>query len=247
MKKRIPSNKILISIPFWEGDRHFAIMVARLLADIQPYHSEDFDLLLVSRFDCPSVDEATIKHVSRKFNVLTHRSKRRDTGWPLGCNGIFFGSLEYIYHKTNAGQIPGYKAIFNCAADTVPLTNECFGYLHREWEALSHKGVTFAGALVPDGGKEHINGDATLFSGDPKYLKWLAVTVGGMRARVGWDFGLARDFRARGWANLPGIRSFWGTPSMSKADIAAQAKGGVVWMHGIKDDSALKWSRENIV
>lgn len=246
-KRHIPSNKILISIPFWEGDRHFAIMVARLLADIHPHHSSDFDLLLVSRFDCPPVDEATIKHISRKFNVLTHKSKRRDTGWPLGCNGIFFGSMEFIYHKANAGQIPGYKAIFNCAADSVPLSRDCFSYLHREWDALAKQNITSAGALVQDGGKEHINGDATLLSGDPKFLRWLAIEVGGMRARVGWDFGLARDFRHRGWANLPGVRSFWGTASMPKATIAEHARNGIVWMHGVKDDSALNWARENLV
>jgi hypothetical protein len=247
-KKHLPSNKILIMLPFWAGDRNEMIDLARLLADLQPGHSDDFDVLFVARFDCPQVDSATINHVSRKFNVLTHTSKRRDTGWPMGCNGTFFGSLEYVYHKATYGHIPGYKALFNCASDSCPISIDCFAYLHREWEKANKKRVvTSAGALVPDGGKEHINGDATLLSGNISFLRWLAVEVGGMRASVGWDFGLARDFEHRGWANIPGIRSFWGTQTMPAGTIEHHAKRGIVWIHGVKDASVRDWARKNLL
>lgn len=244
MKKHAPSNKILIVLPFWEQDRAASIGLSHLLADIQPAHSHDIDILFVARFDCPQVDSATVKHVSRKFNAMLHTSKRRETGWPAGCNGTHFGALEFIYHKANTGGIPGYKAIFFCEADTVPLSVDCFAYLHREWERINRsKPVVVAGALVPDGGKEHVNGGACLLSGSLAFLRWLVIEVGGMKARVGWDFGLARDFRARGWANIPGIRSFWNTPTMSRAEAEDHARRGVVWLHGVKDGALCSHAR----
>lgn len=244
MKKITPSNKILIIFPFWERDRVTLQGLSHLLADLMPSHSEDFDVLFVARFDCPQVDAATIKHVSRKFNVMTHTSRRRDVGWPGGCSGVFFGALEYVYHKMNVGQIPNYKALFICAADAVPISRDCFGYLHRQWDAIAQKkAICMAGALVPDGGREHINGDCCLLTGNLGFLKWITKTVGGMKARVGWDFGLADSFRDRGWSNIPGIRSFWGTPTSSMADAHSWARQGIIWVHGVKDESLLRNAR----
>lgn len=248
MKKHVLSNKALIVIPYWAADRSAAIALSILLADVQPQHSEDFDLLFVARFDCPTVDSATIKHVSRKFNTMTHTSRRREKGWPAGCNGTFFGALEFIYHKMNAGQIPGYKFIFFCESDTVPLSRDCFGFLLRTWDALAGKQtLCMAGALVPDGGREHINGGAVMITGNLGFLKWIAQSVGGMRHIVGWDWALAGDFRARGWANVPGIRSLWHTPTMPISQSEGWERQGVVWLHGVKDDSLRKFSRQILV
>lgn len=248
MRKITPSNKILLVIPFWSGDRLAAMGLADLLDDIQPSHSEDIDILFVARFDCPQVDATRIKRISRKFNIMTHISKRRETGWPAGCSGIFFGAMEFIYHKMVAGKIPGYKAIYICGADTIPLSRDCFAYLHRQWDSLSsRKPLCMAGALVPDGGKEHINGDCCLLSGGLSFLKWLVQDVGGMKVPVGWDYGLAGDFKARGWANIPGIISLWNTPTMSAIDAEVWAKRGVIWLHGVKDDSLLQYARRVLV
>jgi hypothetical protein len=85
----VPSNKILITIPFWNGDKDQAMKLARLLADLQPVHSTTADVLFVSRFDTKH-DKQTIDYVSRKFNVYYHVSQRREVGWPHGCNGTFF-------------------------------------------------------------------------------------------------------------------------------------------------------------
>lgn len=247
MRKHTPSNKILIIVPFWAGDRHAAIALSHLLADLQPQHSDDIDLLFVARFDCPQVDASTLKHVSRKFNTFTHESKRRETGWPAGCNGTFFGAMEFCYHKMAAGKVPSYKALFICEADTIPLTRDCFGYLHRQWDLISRRQPTcMAGALIP-GVHDHINGGCCLISGNLSFLKWLVKDVGGMKALVGWDWGLAGDFKARGYANVPGIISLWQTPTISSGDADAWARRGIVWLHGIKDSSLLLHARKTLV
>lgn len=248
MRKHVLSNKALIVIPYWAADRSAAIALSILLADIQPQHSEDFDILFVARFDCPQVDSATIKHVSRKFNTMTHTSKRRDTGWPAGCSGLFFGAMEFVYHKMAVAQLPGYKAVFMCEADTAPLSRDCFGYLHRQWDLISQRqAVCLAGALVPDGGREHINGGACLLSGNMAFLKWIALTVGGMKYSAGWDWALAGEFRTRGWVNVAGIRSLWHTPTMSISAAEGWERQGVVWLHGVKDDSLRRFSRQILV
>lgn len=245
MTKQHKSDKILISIPFWNGDRWQAMLLAKLLADLEPKHSTRADLLLVNRFDCKPFDAAAIKYLSRKFNIYQHQSKRKDVGWPQGCNGLFFGSLEYIYHMSEAGKIPVYKAIFNMGSDVVPLVKDWIDYLHYQWSFLPpnlRHPVTSAGALI-EGDHEHINGDAFLFTGEVPFLKWLAKDIGGVKVRAGWDWVLAAEFRNRGWGNLQGVHSLWQTPTMTRAEAENWRKNGAVLIHGVKDDSLLKHAR----
>lgn len=242
----VASQKILITIPFWEGDKPQAAALAKLLADLQPSHSSLADILFVRRADCKSLSVDAIKYVSRKFNVMQHRSARKETGWPCGCNGIWAGGLEYIYHMSEAGRVPSYKAIFWMGADVVPLVSDWIEYLHEQWRFLpanlKHP-VYCAGALI-DGEHSHINGDAFLFSGEQKFLKWLVHDVGGIKQRAGWDWVLARSFEQWGWANLPGVHSLWQTPTMSMDEARAWVAKGAVLIHGVKDHSLLEHARK---
>jgi hypothetical protein len=240
------AEKILICIPYWAGDNGQASLLAKLLADLSPGHSNLADILFVRRFDAQPMNADVMKHVTRKFNVLQHRSTRREIGWPQGCNGLFFGALEYIYHMSVAGKIPAYKAIFNCASDVVPLVPDWLEYLHQQWRFLpanlKHPVYT-AGALIA-GEHPHINGDAMLYSGDPKFLKWLAKDVGGIKQRAGWDWVLAGQFQHWGWANIPNVYSLWQTPSMGRAEAENWRAQGAVIIHGVKDNSLLEHARK---
>lgn len=244
-----PTNKILIVLPFWEGDKRQAMKLAALLADLENHHSELADFLFVARFDC-SHDDATVKYVSRRFNVFTHTSKRRETGWPMGCNGTFFGSMEYIYHKMASGKIPNYKAVFHIGSDSGPLKRDWLPRISSAWDSTAkRKKIYIAGPFLKGelGNRDHINGDAMLISGDLKFLKWLAVTVGGIKAACGWDWGLAGDFCRWGWENFPFIKSHWRRPYMSHLDWDAEYNDGTVWLHGVKSDDLLDISRKNLV
>lgn len=241
------AEKILISIPYWAGDNGQASLLAKLLADLSPTHSNLADILFVHRFDAKPMNEEVIKHVSRKFNVMQHKSGRKETGWPMGCNGLFFGSLEYVYNMSIAGKIPAYKAIFNMASDVVPLVPDWLEYLHQQWRFLPanlRHSIYSAGALIDHPDHPHINGDAFLYSGDPKFLKWLAKDVGGVKQRAGWDWVLAGDFRRWGWANLPNVYSLWQTPTMSWAEAENWRAKGAVLIHGVKDNSLLEHARK---
>jgi hypothetical protein len=246
VKKTLPTDKILIVLMFWAGDKAQAMKLARLLADLEPGHSEKADFLFVSRFDCTHDDE-TARYVSRKFNVFKHTSKRRGTGWPLGCNSIFFGALEFVYHKLANGLIPHYKAVLFLGADGAPLRANWIDIFHEAWNK-SKPYVAGAMILDPTGGHDHINGDCALLSGDLNFLKWLAVTVGDVSTVAGWDWVLSAEFNRWGWVDFPFVRSVWRAPMPMTEEIwNDEAARGTVWYHGIKDYSLLALSRKNLL
>src|SRR6476660_7427789 len=100
---------MLICLPFWEGDKLQCMTLAKLLADLEETHSTKADVLFIARFDCKH-DMDVVRNISRKFNVYTHTSKRRGTGWPMGCNSLFFGTLEWVYYKMAGAQVPHYRS-----------------------------------------------------------------------------------------------------------------------------------------
>jgi len=241
----LSSDKILIAIQFWEHDRKQALALARLMADIQPGMCAEADFLFVNRFDCPPVDVATIKHVSRKFRVHNYRSPRRGTGWPNGCNELWFGTIEWFYHMAGAKKIPGYKAILTFEADCAPLHKDWVKILSKGWDRLQEKSkIYMAGKIVTgDGIHEHVNGNC-LVSGRPEFLKWLVRDVGSAPANVGWDYCMSEQFKQWGWANLPGMECRWGTRTMTGDQLQAEVNRGVVFLHGVKDYSAQVFSRK---
>lgn len=244
------SDKILIMIPFWEGDKGQAALLAKLLADLESQHSKLADILFVRRFDCQPLSAEAIKYISRKFNVFQYRSAKKQTGWPQGCNGLLAGGMEFVYRMIEAGKIPHYKAIFNMAADVVPLVPDWITYLHTQWAFLPanlRHPVTSAGALIENPDHPHINGDAFLFSGDLDFLKWMTQATGSVRIRAGWDWVLATQFNSRGWANIPGVISLWGTATMPMATAQEHKKKGIVLIHGVKDSSLLEHSRKMLL
>lgn len=242
--KGVGANKMLIVLSFWEGDKAYAMMLARLIADLEPTFSESADFLFVARFDCEH-DEPAIDAVSRKFNVHVYTSPKRMTGWPLGCNGTFFGAMEWVYGRMFSGKLPRYAAIFNIAADTCPLRKGWIEYLLHEWDkATSGRELVIAGAVTTGGGRVHVNGDAAMLSGDLTFLKWLATTASNMSIKAGWDWHLAKQFESRGWINFPFIKTQWGRfAEFTESDWVNEIAIGTVVFHGLKGNSLLDLCR----
>lgn len=240
-EKSNPVNKILIALQFWEGDQARAMELARFLADLEPEKSQRADFLFVARFDC-KIDPATVNYVARKFNVYTRTSRRRGTGWPDGCNELWFSVMEWVQSMIVTRKIPHYKAIFTCEADGCPLQQNWLEWMSLEWDRVNReKPVCIAGALVEPG--PHVNGNA-LITGNMSFLTWIARRVSGVRPGVGWDFCLAPDFHRIGWANIPGIKSIYNTATFSPAQYAEMIQQGWFWVHGIKDLSLIRMGRE---
>lgn len=231
-------------MPFWNGDRDQAMQLARLLADLEPQHSELADFLFVARFDTKQ-DQDTVRQVSRKFNVHTHTSRRQEVGWPRGCNGNFFGGMEWVYHKMLAKQIPHYKSIFNMGPDCVPLTRDWLKLLHQ---FSSSTGARVAGPIIdPKGAHPHINGDSCLLSSNMEFLKWLTIRASQGKQNAGWDWQLSTEFSSRGWANIPWIISLWNTPTFHESQWAELTAAGIKWVHGVKNFSLLELARRKLL
>lgn len=239
------SDKILITFLFWKNDRAQAMKLARLLADLEPEHSTQADILFVSRFDCKH-DVETEKYVARKFNIYSYTSTRRGVGWPLGCTSIFFGAIEWIYHKMAGGKIPQYKAVLILGADSVPLRRDWLAQMHMAWDSANKvTEICAAGALIPNPMRDHINGDCCLLSGKLSFLKFLAVNI--QDGKVGWDWALAPEFKKRGWADFSFVKSLWRCPTFTQEDWDRFVEVGVSWIHGVKDFSLLELSRKNLL
>lgn len=245
------TDKILILLSYWKGDREQAMRLARLLADLEPPGSGACDFAFVARRDCKH-DISSVNYVSRKFTTFTGISQRHETGWPLGCGGLFFGAMDWCLRGISKGKLPKYKAILNLAADTCPLVNDGLLYLHSEWDRLSKKGVKMAGAMVGGNARcqsgSHINGDCTLISGDLEYLTFIAKQAGtALRGGGGWDWILAPQFELKKWANIAGIQSHWKRPTFHEGEWEALRAGGIRWLHGTKDNSLLELARKKLL
>jgi len=243
-------NKILLALQFWEKDKADAMRNARFVADLEARHSDLADFLFCARFDCTH-DAATVAHVSKKFNTFTFINKnRRAEGWPFGCNELFYGMVDHVYTQIEAKKMPQYKAVLAFEADGNPMAPDWISRLHSEWDKFHAKGANMVGALIPPGppetGGKHINGNC-MISAEREYLHWIARKIGGCRPTAGWDWVGAPLFQKAGWANCPGMRSFWRSPAMPAHVFDRLRAEGVFFVHGVKDSSIIDLVRSHMV
>lgn len=240
------SNKILLALQFWNGDKAQAMALADLIADIEPGMCEIADFLFVARFDCQH-DERAIQKVSRKFATHVHTSPRRGTGWPAGCNDLTAGMLEFVFHRMVAGKLPHYKAIFALEADVVPLNRDWIKLMSHNWDLLqANSPVYIAGRMLQAAHvHRHVNGNA-LLSGNFRFLRWLLRELNS-NCNVGWDYRLAGEFFKWGAAEVPGIECHWNTRTLTDDQLRAECERGVVFLHGVKDFSALNFARNRLL
>ncbi len=237
------SDKILIALQFWKGDKTPALRLAKYLADLERGHSKQADLLLVHRFDCPfEGHDALIQRISRSFNVTVYKSPRRGIGWPDGCNELWFATMEWVYSMMHAAKVPHYKAIFTCEADGGPVFQDWISRMSAAWDAANEdRKVFIAGALVDPG--PHINGNA-LITGDFKWLKWIVQRVGGAPPGIGWDYVYRDQFRKIGWANVPGMRSYYNSRTFSVQQYKQMLAEELIWVHGDKSGCLIDYGRQ---
>lgn len=238
--------KILLALQYWAGDKAQAMELARLIADLEPRHSDDVDFLFVSRFDCDH-DLKTVDYVSTKFKVFHHINRhRRGTGWPAGCNDLWFGTMDFVYSWTEAKLMPEYDFVLTFEADCSPLGPHWYRPLMKAWtEANRKKPVNMLGAMV-EHPAPHVNGNA-MFSGKLPYLHEISRKIGGCSPIHGWDFYLTRDFSRLGWGNCDHIKSFWQRKTMTPEEVDGLITSGVTFLHGVKDYSVLEYVRKRFI
>jgi hypothetical protein len=232
-------KKFLLALQYWDGDKAEAEQLARLIADLESTRNPEVDIMLVCRFDSGH-SGSLVEHVSKKFDVYTHKSRRRETGWPAGCNALFFDTVTRIYELCHARKLPQYQAILTFEADCCPLRP---GWLEMLWADWQRAKVKFMGDILKHPG-EHMNGNMFL-SGDQDLLKKIAHKIIGCAPSGGWDFLLAPHFKQAGWYSTPLMRSEWTRQAEFTAkELEDQIQSGLVFHHGLKNDSLKRVVRQ---
>jgi hypothetical protein len=244
----VKSNKILLALQFWDGDRAAAMKLAQFLADLEPRHSDLADFILVRRFDMKEPKEyaTVVPALSRKFNFFSYKSPRRGVGWPDGCNSLWFSTMEWVYTMIEARRVPKYKAIFTFEADGCPVLRDWVAQLSETWDALNKfNPVYVAGALVKNPAA-HINGNAVM-NCDMRFLTWIVRRVGGVPVGSGWDFILRDRFKEWGWADIHRMRSYYNSATFTPEQYAQMVDEKLIWVHGVKDDSMIRMGRARLL
>jgi hypothetical protein len=141
-----------------------------------------------------------------------------------------------------ANKIPTYKAIFTCEADGCPVFSDWVARMSQAWDdANKTRPVCVAGPIVQIPG-EHMNGNL-LVSGNPDTLKWVVRAADGIKVNAGWDWLLSPQFKKRGWANIPGIVSYYNTRNYTVEQFAKAQQDQLIWIHGVKDYSLIEHGR----
>lgn len=242
-----PSDRILLAIQFWNGDKQQAMRLCRFITDLEPTMCDHADFLFVSRFDTPQ-DADTVDYVSSKFRVFTHKSRRRGVGWPIGCNELWAGTTSHIYQSIGGKKMPAYKAVLTFESDCVPMQHGWIQRLSSQWdeEKRANNGALAAmGAWLRWPGP-HLNGNM-MISGDPHHLSWLSDAVSSVGGRGGWDYIIYPQLERRGIAQVSTIRSYWGSKTMTREWFEREVQSDAVFIHGVKDDSLLSMSRKRLL
>lgn len=236
------ATKILIALQFWEGDKLQADALARFLADLEPRHTDLADFLFVHRHDCV-FPTGLDKYVSRKFNTFVYRAARGNTGWPAGCNTLWTNTITWAKTMSQARRVPAYKAIFTCESDGGPVYQDWIARLSQAWNVANHpRPVCVAGPVVSIPAR-HMNGNL-LVSGEAGTLNWIHRLALGVTSTMGWDWVLSPQFEKRGWANIPGMVSYYNSRTFSVEQYRKMQADQLIWVHGIKDNSLIDLGRE---
>jgi hypothetical protein len=229
----------LLNVQYWPGDRDQMMRVAQLIADIEPRKREEYDVMFSARFDAKH-DVSMINRIATKFDCFTCKTRTAAIGWPAGCNYLWLESMHEIYRRIKAGTLPHYKWVLTLENDDCPLTKDWLDRLHEVFTPLN---MNVVGALIPHLGP-HINGNC-MFGTNPEFMDFILKIK--RLPNTGWDLHLAPQFRMYGWADIPEIRSIWGTSNLQDPHIQEFVRIGTKMLHGVKDDSVIRWARANLV
>jgi len=240
------SHKILIALQFWQGDRWQAEALGRFLADLELTHSDLADVLLVNRHDCQPVSRDVAQAISRKFNLFQYTAPRGNTGWPAGCNSLWINTVRWAQSMMEANRVPSYKAIFTCETDGAPVFRDWVARLSQAWDTANQPTpVCVAGPIVQIP-SEHMNGNL-MVNGNTEIFKWVIRLASNVPSTGGWDFLLSKDFKKRGWANIPGIVSYYNTRGYTVEKYAKLQSDNLIWVHGVKDNSLIELGRRFLI
>lgn len=232
---------IVLCMQYWEGDKQRALSVARLIADLQAEKDDRFQFMFLRRFDATPVDDETIGYVGRKFDILTHTCRRKETGWPAGCNGMASDALMLAQEKWNTGEWKRVTGVWLLESDILPLYRNWLYRIEREWKAALEDGKLVMGAWSPHHSPVgHINGNMLFHPSLCDRVKGLE----GSAPHIGWDVYHAQRLHRHAHKSELMLNLYRGV-NVNEGDIYAPGTR-YAFVHGIKDDSGLQIIRRRL-
>ncbi len=238
------ARKLLIVLPFWDGDHEPMAELCRLIADIEPTLNRQADVMLYCRNDAQIMEEDVRLALASRFGkVQVHRCRRRGTfGYPYGPNEMFYDLIEFFRQPKWRQE---YFAFLNMEYDCVPLTTDWIARLIEEFRRVTADEAHFAmghihGGITGDGrnnGPMHLNG-AAMYAMDI-WDRAGAMTIIGGNPRIAYDFEHAPKFLPIS-VNTPLMHFKWRHTTTTPEELFGLEKEGQkpVFYHGVKDGSA---------
>ena len=234
-------KELLYVLQVYGEEADQAIRLANFLGEL---HKDTIitraDCLLVYRRDCPVIPrvERVLGEIFQTFS--TYRTSRREVGFPAGPNGVWCDTMHHLCTR-EVREGGCYNCVLTTEVDALPLRVDWVEVLISAWKR-ENKAVL--GQWV-DGGEHacgHINGNA-LFA--PQILANEVYLIGCPEQNA-WDTYFAPVFKRLGWADIPEIRSLYRKTDLKAAELKELVASGCVWLHGIKDNSAIALVRSTM-
>lgn len=240
------SPKLLIAIPYYNGDRDKALSLAGLITAIEPAFRDDVEICFVPRLDAIPPTPLEMKPLMRKFSsVHWYLTQSPDVGHPKGSNGQardFFNEAQRRYFH---GEWRHIEAILYLEPDSVPIARDWINQLMREWAFGKKYAQAYVVGCFRSEGVDvpHINGVA-LYAPDVAHRFDFSVTKG----TLGWDSAMAEQF-SQAWMKTSLISNLWKETNVPDERFQSNPftpKGTPppVLIHGVKDGSALNYAKK---
>jgi len=224
---------MLLVLQYWQGDRDEAMRTARLLADVQREPTKEHYVLFAHRFDAEPPDVETLAYVKRKFDIFgVHRGRRKEVGWPAGCNGLAHDIMQLAGESRRRGEWKSVDGVWLLEADVLPLHRDWLHLVAQEWHDASRAGKLVLGAWSPDHSPfGHVNGNMVFH---PEL--WSRVRgLEGSAPHIGWDVYHAHRLSPV-WQKSRQMINLYRAAEVTE-DQLWPAGEPYVFAHGIKDDS----------
>lgn len=225
--------------------------LARLICDIvgpTPHH-----LLFYARYDCEH-DEPTIAYAQRHFgNVITARSVRKISGWPIGPNAMVMDLFTLCHAKHKAGEWD-YSGIMLLESDAIPLRTTFLTELADEWNAGKQLILGPWIGAKNDPNKSHMNGNL-MFS--PRLTFTFPQLLASAVPKLAWDVFFWRYYWKQARASrliysdyrvkFTTCDALYAVRKYDKGNPLFGAELQPAWLHGCKDAKAMECVRERLL
>ncbi len=229
-------SRILLVIPFWDGDAIPAMETAQLAHDLLIAPTDRVGILFARRFDARPLNKSFMDSMSPRFVMVDEfQCRRKGTGFPMGCNELFFGIFAHLIDRRS-------KLLhdFDCAlileSDAVLTRPSWHVELLDEWDRAQRDSKFVVGTRIPTAHEHHAHINACAL-----YSRQIAemVDLMGCSGEMGWDWALGKLIEPLA-LDSPLFRLDYQAPTVTRRNLFS----GPLVYHGVKDDSARRYVRQ---